>query len=301
MSRSRPGFTLIELLVAIAIISVLIGLLLPAVQKVREAAARMSCGNNLKQMGIAIHSYHDVQGAFPKSDPASPSNGWSWIARLLPYIEQDNLYRQLNFNLPITDTTGTNNSALIQVPIKTLLCPSDPTPGVRSDLAGWWAWPAAATSSGANKGGPAGVTCYNGYMGPDTFDPTSASAIDGVFERTLPTTISVKFNNVLDGLSNTLIVGERSPSYSPWAAWSAGNGTWVSDAYSINLIRKTVPLPSNTEAGGTKYGAISLHSGGMQGLFGDGSIHFLRENMTFSVYQQLARPADGGPLGDWDQ
>src|SRR5258708_16538953 len=120
--RGRRGFTLIELLVVIAIIAVLIGLLLPAVQKVRESANRMQCLNNLRQMGVALHNYHGDHGSFPPgfisklsnpawSFPAGNCNaeapdlgpGWSFFALLLPYIEQDNLYKNIRFDLPITD------------------------------------------------------------------------------------------------------------------------------------------------------------------------------------------------------
>ncbi len=133
-SRRRRGFTLIELLVVIAIISILIGLLIPAVQKVRESAARMSCANKLKQIGLGLHSYHDANNWFPPGyidgNPAGPSTpdndvgpGWGWAALILPYLEQNNVYRQINFNVGVG--LGVN-AQISQQPLSIYQCPSDP-------------------------------------------------------------------------------------------------------------------------------------------------------------------------------
>jgi hypothetical protein len=201
--------------------------------------------------------------------------------------------------LPLIDTSGNNNRALIQTPLPVLMCPSDPTSAVRSDLANWWAWPAVPTAGTAGRG-PAGVTCYMGFSG-SAHDTTGEP--DAPFKRATPAPAKVKIASLLEATSNTLMVGERSPSYSPWCAWAAGNGVWILDAYPINQIRKTVPSPptTNQEIGGERYGAISLHLGGMHGLFGDGSVQFLSETMNFTTYQQLDRHRDGGPVGGFTQ
>ncbi len=277
----RPAFTLIELLVVVAIIGVLIGLLLPAVQKVRETASRMSCQNNLKQIGLALHNYHDANKAFPPGYRASmpysdgatdTAPGWGWGAFILPSIEQDNLYRQLNFNQPV------QKSPAIQTMVKAYLCPSDLTPQS--------AFP--VPDGFGNTVCLAAPTSYAACVGGDetgTTDPTGM----GVFFRNSRT----RMTDITDGTSNTILIGER--------AWSNANGVWAG-AVLGGHIKRGQSNPCQPVVPGASYPAATLvqahshlnnalldpdgsagmddfggrHPGGSNFLFADGSVHFLR-------------------------
>ncbi len=208
--RRRPGFTLIELLVVIAIIAMLIGLLLPAVQKVREAAARLQSSNNLKQMGLALHNHHDTLQRFPAGylanttgagvNPATLDGppGWGWATQLLPYLEQDNLYKQLRLDLPAWDPL---NAPLVRTSVKTFLNPGapngNPTMLVRSEsgavLAEW-----ARSHYVANNGQDESWS----YLRHDL----SGIPGKGPFYRNS----RVRMSDVTDGLSSTVFLGEHT-------------------------------------------------------------------------------------------
>jgi prepilin-type N-terminal cleavage/methylation domain-containing protein/prepilin-type processing-associated H-X9-DG protein len=274
----RRGFTLIELLVVIAIIAVLIGLLLPAVQKVREAAARSQCANNLKQIGLALHNYHDANKSFPPGylatgaygDGATDTTpGWSWAAFILPYVEQDNLGRQLNFSKSV------ETSPAIQMMVKVYLCPSDVAPTAGVPVPDAFGTPVALAA-------PSSYAACCGGDESGTTDPTGL----GIFYRNSRT----RLTDVTDGTSNTILVGERS--------WGNANGIWAGAINNGVCLRGPQnPCPgtgaasypaatlvlahshlnnTTTDTDGGLDDFSSRHAGGSNFVFADGSVRFLR-------------------------
>jgi prepilin-type N-terminal cleavage/methylation domain-containing protein/prepilin-type processing-associated H-X9-DG protein len=296
--RHRSAFTLIELLVVIAIIAILIGLLLPAVQKVREAAARMSCSNNLKQLALAVHNYESSYGKFPPPRGTN-SPGFTayrgWLCEILPYVEQDAGRRALGDTWPGAFFTGYLNK------YKAFMCPSDPRnlfrapndPGVTSYLG---VTGAHTQTTGLPTGyAPGdGVSARDGIFDPGTnFSGTLAQAQAEAPKR------GQRIGSVSDGLSNTLMIGERPPdNLMYWGWWSVSdydtllatvNTTYLNAATQTGSNPVCV-APGRFSPGNPNFNChanhfYSMHTGGANWALGDGSVRF----MTFTS-QPLTLP-----------
>ena len=286
MTRRRSAFTLIELLVVIAIIAILIGLLLPAVQKVREAAARMSCSNNLKQIGLAVHNYENVHNQFPFSmDMSRTLYGLGWGAHLLPFIEQDNLYKQFDFKLGYHLQP---NWAAGAVPVKTYICPSNPQRELVSCCSN--------RRNGATEQEDLYVTHYApihdsiNWIDSAGWPRRDSDATFGIMKPTI--------GGIADGTSNTLCftetIGQGPGTFQGhfWSTWSA-----LDTRNGINYPWRLVPRLSHS-TWGTNNGPASYHSGGVNALFGDGHVVFLRDSISVLSLRQMATRATGEVLNE---
>jgi prepilin-type N-terminal cleavage/methylation domain-containing protein len=288
----RTAFTLIELLVVIAIIAVLIGLLLPAVQKVREAAARTACQNNLKQIGLGLHNYHDANSTLPPGFTATAGPGgdvppgWGWSFYTLPFIEQDSLYRsQADQNQSVRD------SGLLNQKVKIYLCPSD-TQSEPFQLRG-----PGGTFLTTSSGAPllAAPCSYAAFVGGDETEVTVGDEF-GTFHGCFFRNSRIRMTDIIDGSSHTGFVAERACGITQgtWAGAVSGARMRLgaaNPAYILNPDQDYDPdlfglIHSNwinattdqSDDGGTD-DSSSFHPGGAYHLFGDGSVRFLR-NIT---------------------
>ncbi|WP_437206394.1 DUF1559 family PulG-like putative transporter [Planctomicrobium sp. SH664] len=335
MRFRRQAFTLIELLVVIAIIAVLIALLLPAVQQAREAARRSQCKNQLKQIGLAMHNYHDVYSTLPmgiqtanavKNAPGAlgRGTGFSWTAAILPYVDATTVYNQFDFNYPIANTAypqSVANAKVAATPLPWARCPSDIIPETfdRGNAGDVGAIPAHATCSyKANIAGYTGV----GDLGSNQ-DRRNGVFLEG-FGHPL--------RNLTDGTSNTIMVGEVTWTISKHGALygyvklsgsNAGFNTSSQTRCCVSYGEVPINPPvvsenpgDNDDADGSFH---SLHEGGAQFLFCDGSVRFISENIQntkmqwsssnpydrnnggvgYGIYQRLFSKADGLPVGEF--
>jgi prepilin-type N-terminal cleavage/methylation domain-containing protein/prepilin-type processing-associated H-X9-DG protein len=326
--KAKRGFTLIELLVVIAIIAILIALLLPAVQQAREAARRSQCRNNLKQIGLALHNYHDTVGAFPPgwidNQQGKDHDAWGWGAQILPQLDQAPLFNILKVgegNPPSSDKNPTNLAAA-QTALSVFRCPSDvgpPTNAITSfsgtgtadqdhiDDVSLSNYIVAMRSCGA-------ISDNDVHQGDSSTGWTPDNK-NGAFYRNS----STRIRDITDGTSNTIAVTERLWAFSSGpsmntpveAAYWIGCGRTRKDTRAARSLAFAPEMPIN---GGTRSHttASSNHTGGVHALFFDGSVRFLSQNIDHfispdggqnddcdSVVEFLIAIADGNPLSDF--
>lgn len=318
--RDRSGFTLIELLVVIAIIGVLVGLLLPAVQQAREAARRITCNNNLKQIGIALHNYNDTNKNFPPHGIGHASGqAWAWGALLLPFMEEVSTYELLNIdtsNPDSTDPSDAANATAIRTVINGYICPSDLTPTFSNNI-----WYNDRTSQDGSKSNYVGANNHGGPLNPlyksvhgrDWGDPSGVF----IYEGTEPTTGKVyrarRMRDLTDGSSSTIAVGERREKGPNGGAGGRDAGVWFgiwAPQHFRDQAYSTLGTGSSKINQGTGWNFCmsfsSYHPNGSQFVFMDGSTHFINEDIDHttggsvdSTFEALISINDGQPVGSY--
>jgi prepilin-type N-terminal cleavage/methylation domain-containing protein len=299
LPKRQPGFTLVELLVVIAIIGVLVALLLPAVQSAREAARRMSCSNNLKQLSLALHNYEDTHKTLP---PAGiDSNQMSWTVLLLPYFEQQNLYAKFNFNKGAWNAFS--RIAIVKgVRIKAITCPSLITkadnysnfdPANEADVSALHYY-AILGPSGPTPGGSSEQYLVQGIDAGFGFCAAQGAFGQAVLNGTNVIPVNNPLRTFTDGTSNTLMLGEMAwPKYLYWRPWTRGfytdaRGTLLYASRNVkNPINSKLSDPWNDGSLG------SLHPLGCMFSRADASVHFVRQNIDMPTFRALAS-RDGG-------
>ncbi|HBJ38514.1 MAG TPA: prepilin-type cleavage/methylation domain-containing protein [Planctomycetaceae bacterium] len=308
----RRGFTLVELLVVIAIIGVMVGLLLPAVQAAREAARRMQCSNNLKQIGLALHNYESAHRTFPPgfisrvtgawpgggNDPIPESGpGWSVFAMILQQLEQGNLHDTINFSLPITSPI---NQPARRTVVKEYQCPSDAwsTPVT--------VWPATL---GINDLASISYTCSLGGANPANAPGYTAMYEEQPFNGMFHRNVAVRHADIIDGTSNTLGMGERASMFSPngWAgviptaqtvfspliAQRRGQVVGATARPAITMTTVHVRSGGPNAPTGSPGGFWSPHPGGCLFMLMDGSTHTISTNVDMPIFRAMAGRNDG--------
>jgi len=318
---STQAFTLIELLVVIAIIAILIALLLPAVQQAREAARRTQCKSNLKQLGLALHNYHDSFRQFPPGGSVIAGGGlpgnWSdnrgnALVRLMPYLDQSALYNMIDFRTNIDVQTVTGSTALLcQQVIAMLRCPSDTGANLM-------------TGGQNTSGGTRAITNYGFSMGAQRFgdtcgsynivntngsaqhgDSLNPSEISGVFSHFA---WAARMSDITDGTTNTIAVGEIRPGCSTHAqnGWMHKNSLWYATTAGINIptcpdepgySTNNADCRKDKDVWGPAMSFKSKHTGGCHFLLCDGSTQFISENIDYRTYMKLGDRRDGQITG----
>ncbi len=302
MKFRRSGFTLIELLVVIAIIAILIALLLPAVQQAREAARRTQCRNNLKQLGLALHNYHDIHLMFPPGFIADGPgtavahdglSGIGWGALLLPQLEQTNLWNQFDANVSIADPV---NDEFRRNPLSVFRCPSDPQPD---------SWEIEDESMPGTVLADLPIANYIGVFGTVELDGcenaagTAPVAANGqcVSDGSLYHNSSVRLRDFTDGTSSTFVVGERLTNIDlGWFSTWVGRVPEGEEAFQ-RILGSLDHTPNSPSAHFDDFS--SHHTGGAHFVFGDGSVHFTSGNIDLTVYQSLGTIRGGEVVGEF--
>jgi prepilin-type N-terminal cleavage/methylation domain-containing protein len=322
------GFTLIELLVVIAIIAILIALLLPAVQQAREAARRTQCKNNLHNIGLALHNYHDIYNMFPPGQtgtalwgdncPEGACANWGWAAHILPQLEQSALFTTIVITQPLsTSMANTAIRAEMARPVSVFRCPSDTGPVVNAEQR-------VPTNNPASNADCTGAGCEpiatSNYVGANDSNVLNRDIWNGTFGRsqrlgaiTNPTGMlrQISFREILDGTSNTIAIGERAYSLrnvTHGAAVVFGSNGDTANHNKQGLVYNHAggAWKINDTCPDCRRGFSSQHTGGGQFLLNDGSVIFLSENINHatdvainSVFERLIAIKDGAPVGEF--
>jgi prepilin-type N-terminal cleavage/methylation domain-containing protein len=319
-SAQRHAFTLVELLVVVAIVAVLIGLLLPAVQKARESANRMQCANNLKQLALAVHNYHAALGTFPPDnfysyDPTGPN--WSWLANILPMIEQQGLYNDAKIG---GNPPNNINQSLPQIAkrVKTFLCPSDPDAfrgpvsyaanfDMNDPVLGPLTYEVTCyrANIGSNwGGGPPGSPLWWGtdpqWCNPDPSNPNPNTTYDGcaygngvMWETNHP----IHILDVADGSSNTIMIGEALSGKDYQNAWCHMDNAIATCAYPPNAKNPITGRDYPPDQWFNRYAFTSAHTGGAQFAMTDASVQFISNGISLQVFRALGTRSEGEVAG----